>query len=370
MNQRVQIENIDFLSRLALHQSPRLRELTAHLAALNFDAADPTAVGQTFHALVNTGFDDLPNPSSGQTAERWNRIAAVAGRDLNLVKLFEGHTDALAILTELGDGRHQPGWYWGVWAAESPEARVTATPTGEAEVVLNGVKSWCSGAAVLSHALVTGWEPDGTAGLYAVALDRPGITLNGDIWKAVGMHPSASVEVHFDRASAIRVAAGNAYFERPGFWHGGAGIAACWFGAAVTLGQVVMREAELRPDPHRSAHLGHILAAVGSAAASLREAAAAIDRMPRANVRWIALRTRLCVEHAAGLVLQHAGRALGAATLCHDAQVARLMADLPVFMRQSHAERDLAALGEFHAQRDGNNRVLSDLLEESRLWQI
>jgi len=68
--------------------------------------------------------------------------------------------------------------------------------------------------------------------------------------------------------------------------------------------------------------------------------------------------------------LQHAGRALGAATLCHDAQVARLMADLPVFMRQSHAERDLAALGEFHAQRDGNNRVLSDLLEESRLWQI
>jgi len=45
-------------------------------------------------------------------------------------------------------------------------------------------------------------------------------------------------------------------------------------------------------------------------------------------------------------VLAHAGRALGAGPLCRDARVARAMADLPVFLRQSHAERDLAGLGE------------------------
>jgi heme oxygenase len=32
--------------------------------------------------------------------------------------------------------------------------------------------------------------------------------------------------------------------------------------------------------------------------------------------------------------------------MCRDARFARAMADLPVFLRQSHAERDLAALGE------------------------
>ena len=38
-------------------------------------------------------------------------------------------------------------------------------------------------------------------------------------------------------------------------------------------------------------------------------------------------------------------RALGAGPLCRDAHFARLAADLPVFLRQSHAERDQAVLG-------------------------
>ncbi|MCF4998572.1 acyl-CoA dehydrogenase, partial [Pseudomonas syringae] len=34
---------------------------------------------------------------------------------------------------------------------------------------------------------------------------------------------------------------------------------------------------------------------------------------------------------------------------CKDRHFARLIADLPVFLRQSHAERDLAALGQLIA---------------------
>jgi hypothetical protein len=66
------------------------------------------------------------------------------------------------------------------------------------------------------------------------------------------------------------------------------------------------------------------------------------------------LRTRLLVEQAATTVLTHSGRALGAGPLCRDPSIARCMADLPVFLRQSHAERDLAALGERHA-REGDD---------------
>jgi heme oxygenase len=58
------------------------------------------------------------------------------------------------------------------------------------------------------------------------------------------------------------------------------------------------------------------------------------------------LRARLAVEQAASAVIDHATRALGAGPLCRDARFARALADLPVFLRQSHAERDLAALGE------------------------
>jgi hypothetical protein len=83
-----------------------------------------------------------------------------------------------------------------------------------------------------------------------------------------------------------------------------------------------------------------------SAAAVLRETAAYIDTNPQANAQREALRARLAVEEAAGAVMAHATRALGAGPLCRDARFARALADLPIFVRQSHAERDLAALGE------------------------
>jgi hypothetical protein len=37
---------------------------------------------------------------------------------------------------------------------------------------------------------------------------------------------------------------------------------------------------------------------------------------------------------------------LGATPFCRDSHFARLAADLPVFVRQSHAEKDLAQLGQ------------------------
>jgi hypothetical protein len=62
--------------------------------------------------------------------------------------------------------------------------------------------------------------------------------------------------------------------------------------------------------------------------------------------------------------MSHAGRALGAAPLCRNERFARAMADLPVFLRQSHAERDLAALGERvlseRAGGDGNGDYRGD----------
>lgn len=359
----------------AADRGGRLGELTAHLLEARFDATHGAAVGAAFRALVDAGFDQLPRPGQGCTAERWNSLAVVAGRDLSLVKLFEGHTDALAIIGELDPGYRPPHAYWGVWAAEGPASQVQALPESiedDTAVLLDGTKQWCSGASALTHALVTAWEADGVPGLYAVALDQAGVTESSSGWHAVGMQGTASAEVHFDLVPAQRVGLPGAYLSRPGFWQGGAGIAACWYGAAAALARAVLQFTRERPNPYRTAHLGSILVALGEAAAVLREAAAAIDRWPQEDAAQLALRTRLSVEHAAHTILEHAGRALGAAPVCLDAQVARLMADLPVFMRQSHAEQDLAALAEAHAHTpDGTGGAAAiDELERRHLWQI
>jgi alkylation response protein AidB-like acyl-CoA dehydrogenase len=158
-------------------------------------------------------------PGHGQTLARWRALAAVAACDLGLVKLFEGHTDALAILAELRGPTPPVGSRWGVWAAEPPDARVQAskratrtdaTPTDDPEhLYLSGTKAWCSGAAVVSHALVTAWLDDEPV-LAAVAMDHASISLDASKWQAVGMQASASADVTFDQTPATRVGAAHA----------------------------------------------------------------------------------------------------------------------------------------------------------------
>lgn len=172
-----------------------------------------------------------------------------------------------------------------------------------------------------------------------------GVKVTGEGWHAVGMAASGSVDVCFDDAEATRVGTPGVYVHRPGFWHGGAGIAACWLGGALGIARMTRQLSGKAPDAHRLAHLGAIDVALSAATAVLRESAAWIDAHPRDDAHRVALRARLAVEAAANEVIQHAGRCVGAGPLCRNARFARAMADLPVFMRQSHAERDLASLG-------------------------
>src|SRR5256885_6384264 len=51
--------------------------------------------------LVAQSADRLPLPGRGHTLQRWRALAEVAAHSLGLAKLYEGHTDALAILSEL-----------------------------------------------------------------------------------------------------------------------------------------------------------------------------------------------------------------------------------------------------------------------------
>ena len=76
------------------------------------------------HRLVAAGLDRLPMAGAGQTLERWQMLGQVASHDLSLAKLFEGHTDALAILAELGGPEPEPESLWGTWCAEPPDARL------------------------------------------------------------------------------------------------------------------------------------------------------------------------------------------------------------------------------------------------------
>jgi hypothetical protein len=320
-------------------------DLQASLRTLTVPARKP---GAALAQLVSEGLDRLPYPGSGVTLQRWRGLASVAAADLSLCKLYEGHTDALAIIAEVQPDYTMPAdSTWGMWAAEPPQAKVHINArTSAKDVRLDGLKAWCSGAKEISHALLTCWDEEGQQQLVAVALQQPGIDVTDQGWNAVGMAATASVEVRFDQARGHLIGPPGAYLSRPGFWQGGAGIGACWFGAAQALGEALRTHCHKRAEPHALAHLGALDTALSSAADSLRAGAIWIDEHPYANAERLVRRLRSQCEFAAAQAIEHVGRAMGAAPFCRDEKFAQLLADLPVYVRQSHAERDLAAQGE------------------------
>ncbi|WP_282347665.1 acyl-CoA dehydrogenase family protein [Pseudomonas sp. PS01301] len=307
--------------------------------------ADTAALGKEMQRLCSLGLDSLPLPAGGDTLQRWQCLAAVAGHDLGLCKLYEGHTDALAIMQELRAQSVPEGSIWGTWASEPPQARVMVRREGD-RAVLSGRKAWCSGAGVVTHGLLTAWDDDGQQQLVAVPMDQPNLCVTDDGWHAVGMASTGSVEILLENAEGWYVGPAGGYLSRPGFWLGGIGIAACWFGAARELARHLAQNCHARPEPHALAHLGAVDRALGACIAVLRQAANAADQQPDGPFEHSARLCRAVAEETAETVISHVGRAMGAGPYCKDPHFARLIADLPVYLRQSHAERDLAALGQ------------------------
>ncbi|WUH51762.1 acyl-CoA dehydrogenase [Streptomyces sp. NBC_00442] len=301
-------------------------------------------------AEIASGALEFPLPGGGRTPDRFAALTRVAERDLSLVRLVEGHVDAIAILAELEGPAVRPGERWGVWAAEPPGQGLTATRGGHGWVI-NGLKRYCSGAHSCTHALVTAGAEDGRR-LFAVATGgcRP---VEGS-WQALGMAASDSADVTFTDIPAVPVGDVEAYVNRPGFQHGGIGVAACWYGGARTVARVLAETAGRRgAEPLTDAHLGAVDMRLHAAGAVLSRAAAEIDRDPAdedGTARLRSLRVRGFVESVCADVLTHVGRATGAEPLCHNPSHTRHATDLAVYLRQHHGERSLAELGRLIAE--------------------
>ncbi|MGI8760241.1 MAG: acyl-CoA dehydrogenase, partial [Jatrophihabitantaceae bacterium] len=212
----------------------------------------------------------LPQPGAGATATRWQLLAAVAAQDLTAARILEAHSDALAILAEAGD--RQSEGTWGVFAAEAPGGRLTATDVGDGSW-LDGTKPWCSLAGHLDGALVTA-HVGASRGLFAVDLRHPSVRVEAaSVWVSRGLRTVTSAPVHFEHTPARPVGAPGWYLTRPGFAWGGMGVAACWFGASTALAETLRTAAARKGGDVAALHVGVVDVALHAAAATLLQAA-------------------------------------------------------------------------------------------------
>jgi alkylation response protein AidB-like acyl-CoA dehydrogenase len=256
-----------------------------------------TLEGRLRELLANGGMD-LPFPGEGQTGLRHRQLIDIAREDLALARLAEAHTDALVTV-------------------RAPE-----------------------------HYLV---DVDLRAHPDTLTFDENG-------WKVsafIGTQTATTTFLHTPVAQSDVIGNPDWYLQRPGFWHGACGPAACWAGGAIGL--VDYARSQDRADAHTMAHLGAMHAAAWALRAFLDSAGNEIDRNPQdaCSAQARALTVRHLVEQACSEVLRRLGRAYGPRALAYDAEVSRRYQELDLYIRQSHAERDLEVLGRHVAQGGG-----------------
>ena len=317
------------------------------------------AVDAALPWIVQVG-QAAPRPGEGQTALLWELLASTAAADVAVARMLEPHLDALAILHQAAAETQPPDLAavgadetssWGVYAAEGPGVRVTAQER-DGQWTLEGVKPWCSLAQNLSHALVTAWSGEQRR-LFAVSLSDPGVTADTGPWVSRGLPQVVSAPVRFAGARAVPVGPDQWYLRRPGFAWGGIGVAACWWGGAVGLGRALFAAAARRePDQIALMHLGAVDTALVAARTVLAQASAVVDAAGTAasgatgtSPKVLARRARTVVARAVEETIERAGHSLGPGPLALDEDHARRVADLAIYVRQHHAERDEAALG-------------------------
>ena len=241
-------------------------------------------------------------------------------------------------------GRTRDACY-GVWAARP--GGIGAELGGDPRR-LTGTVRFCSGARDLDRALVVAAAPERHAAGRRRARPAgcaPGRGHAGPRRGCGRATPSTSSSTTSPSPTTTLVGPPDSYLARPGFWWGGGGVAAVWLGgAAGVLDDVLDRSCGTRRTPPRARRRAARRAAGGrrAARAHRRDDRRRPDRRaPHGRVDGAGRgRTRCAAPCWTGRRSPAASRASPSS-----ATLGTRLADLQVFVRQHHGERDLAALG-------------------------
>ena len=143
---------------------------------------------------------------------------------------------------------------WAVWAADGGPV-----PLQVENGLCNGIKPWCSGAEFIHKALISFKDQQGQSQLCIIDLNQSLITIDLAHWQAIGMKGTQTARVNFQEIAVKLIGHPNDYLDRVGFWHGAAGVAACWYGAAVRLVDELQQSCLKAPNPFKKMYLGRLV---------------------------------------------------------------------------------------------------------------
>lgn len=308
---------------------------------------------------VSGCLDGFGDPGNREAMLALLRLLYETGRrDLPLGRLFEGHVDALQIITRYAEptvaseivAKVRGGATFGVWNADLPGETLHRDDYG-----MTGGKSFASGAGILKHALVTIDAPGGRQ-LLLVDLEAAPPVVDREWWRVIGMERSRTHIVRWSNASSqafVAIGQPGDYVREPWFSGGALRFVSVQAGGIAALCDHVRdhlvatgRDAE----PHQMGRLAALFDLADSAASVVRVAACAWFDDPAARLARVAA-ARVHVSAAADAALTIAQQAVGLAGMFDAHPLSAVLTNLMVYLRQPAPDAQRMAVGAAVADR-------------------
>jgi alkylation response protein AidB-like acyl-CoA dehydrogenase len=288
-------------------------------------------------------------------------VRAVAAADASTARILDGHLNGIERLTLAGPeslradelARIEEGkLLLGVWGAdpsagEGPPARVEQA---DGQLVLRGVKTFCSGAGGVQRALVIASDQDGSRRL--VYLDATSqVSIDRSWYRASGLRSSESHRVEFHDTPVVALLGSPGELSRePYFSRDAIRTSATWAG----LADRILAETLTALDPARldavQAHgLGQMRVARGTIDRWLEHTTTRLARQeatgPLPDPAGLAVECRVALYECALLISDQAARVCGSRALIGASALDRARRDLDLFLLQHRLDPKLAKLG-------------------------
>ncbi|HEX4115320.1 MAG TPA: acyl-CoA dehydrogenase family protein [Solirubrobacteraceae bacterium] len=330
-----------------------LKRIAARACELDREPRFPT---ENFTDLAAAGA--LISPPDGLAGEA-RLVRAVAAADASTARILDGHLNGIERLTlaapeplrsaELAQIR-EGTLLFGVWGAdpaadEGPPARLEQ---GGGQLVLRGVKTFCSGAGGVQRALVIASDQDDSRRL--VYLDTTSrVSVDRGWYRASGLRSSEShcVEFHDTPVLALLGAPGELSRE-PYFSRDAIRTSATWAGLAdCIVGETLAALDPARLDAVQAHSLGRMRVAQGTIDRWLEHTTSALAQSenPLLDPARLALECRVALYECALLISGQAARVCGSRALVGASTLDRARRDLDLFLLQHRLDPKITKLG-------------------------
>lgn len=325
------------------------------------DLAD-VAPSEEFDLLAKAGLLKIVLPgqfldfNKNHTAEILHVLKAVGKANLSIGRIYEGHINALYLIHLFADESQKKYWYnevenndalFGVWNTQTRNGVTFDMDRGK--LMVSGKKTFCSGAALVTHGLITGaidapnrkgWQ------MMIVEMDKIGAKkIDKSSWKTLGMRASGSFTVDFSGyTSEVDELLGQPgeYLKQPYFNGGAIRFAAVQLGGIEAIADEslnYLRILDRTNNDLQNIRISNIMTAVTSGNLWITQAGENFDSWvyqseKSSDLIAFANMTRTAIEEIGILVMKESNQCVGARGLMHPFAFERLYRDLSFYLRQ------------------------------------